>query len=294
MIGNFPIVTFDTSAHNRLVKDGVRSESVLAAIRSGLFFRFAGLSIDEMVACPDPAKRAALFNYCARLQLGLSDCIFPPNELIRDQVIAHFESPATFNWKAVQVRAMEYERGIQRRKIVLDPQLSAEQRLDQNALQKQYKRLFFGLRPKLESVFAAHGEAPPRAFREVIARLQSGEGTLIWDTGKLLYDRAAETDAGEETIKNFMAVCPPFRALIYGMLISWYDLAVRDRHVGERFRAGRNDLFMSVYLPYCDKFVTAEERGEQERCLREVCAVAGVETEILSYDDFCNSFLVRV
>jgi hypothetical protein len=51
---------------------------------------------------------------------------------------------------------------------------------------------------------------------------------------------------------------------------------------------------MTVYLPYCDKFVTAEENGEQERCLREVVAVAGLETEILSYDDFCNSFLVMV
>ena len=29
-------------------------------------------------------------------------------------------------------------------------------------------------------------------------------------------------------------------------------------------RAGGNDQFMSIYLPYCDKFVTAD--GEQESC----------------------------
>ena len=78
------------------------------------------------------------------------------------------------------------------------------------------------------------------------------------------------------------------------MLMSWYDLAVRDKHAGERFRAGRNDLFMSVYLPYCDKFVTAEKKGEQERCLREVASVAGLETDILSYDKFCDSLLVKI
>jgi hypothetical protein len=247
-----------------------------------------------MVSCPNPAKRAALFTFCARLQLGRSDCIFPPNELVRDLIVAHFEHPVGFDWKRVNVRAGEYERGIQRRKIVLDPKLSSEQRQEQDTLQKQYKQMFAGIRPKIEAVFVAHGEAPPRAFRDVIARLQNGEGTLIWNMGKLLYDRAVDTDASEATIKQFMQCCPPFRALIYGMLMSWYDLAVRDKHAGERFRVGRNDVFMSVYLPYCDKFVTAEKKGEQERCLREVASVAGLKTEILSYDKFCDSFLVTV
>jgi hypothetical protein len=121
MIGDIPTITFDTSAHNRLVEDGALSEPVLAGLRSGLFFRFAGSSIEELVSCADAAKR--------------------------------------------------------------------------------------------------------------------------------------------------------------------------DRHTGEKLRAGRNDLFMSVYLPYCDKFVSAEKNREQERCLREVALVAGLETEVLSYDDFCDSFL---
>ena len=39
MIGEIPIVSFDTSAHNRLVDDGSRSEPILAGINSGLWFR---------------------------------------------------------------------------------------------------------------------------------------------------------------------------------------------------------------------------------------------------------------
>jgi len=57
-------------------------------------------------------------------------------------------------------------------------------------------------------------------------------------------------------------------------------------------KPGRNDPFMSVYLPYCDKFVTAD--GEQEKSLRELAVLTGVETEILSYEDFCDSFLVAL
>jgi hypothetical protein len=135
-------------------------------------------------------------------------------------------------------------------------------------------------------------EAPPATLREALSRLQSGEGRLIWGMGKLLYDRGAETDASEATVRQFMEVCPPFRALIYAMLMSWYNFSVRDPNVGERFNAGGNDQFMSIYLPYCDKFVTAD--GEQEKSLREIVFLAGLETKVLSYDDFCNSFLVKV
>jgi hypothetical protein len=154
--------------------------------------------------------------------------------------------------------------------------------------------MFSGPRVEIEAAFAAHGEAPPPTFGQAIARLQGSEGGLIWGTGKLLYDHAAGANANEATIRQFMDCCPPFRALIYAMLISWYDRGVRDRQTGERLSAGRNDLFMAVYLPYCDQFVTAEIRGEQEKCLRAVTVAANLETKVLSYEDFCNSFLVVV
>jgi hypothetical protein len=107
--------------------------------------------------------------------------------------------------------------------------------------------------------------------------------------GKWLYDRGAETDASESAVKQFMNMCPPFRALIYAMLMSWYNFGVRNPNTGQRFNAGANDQFMSIYLPYCDKFVTADE--EQEKSLRELAHVTGVETEVLSYDDFRASLL---
>ncbi|HET6177318.1 MAG TPA: hypothetical protein VFE61_10315 [Candidatus Sulfotelmatobacter sp.] len=107
-------------------------------------------------------------------------------------------------------------------------------------------------------------------------------------------NRGAGTDASLATVQQFIEACPPFRALVYGMIMSWYDLGVRDPHVGEKFKAGGNDLFMSIYLPYCDKFVTAEKNAEQEKCLREIVFLAGLKTEILSYDAFCDSVLVGV
>jgi len=51
--GNLPIITFDTSANNRLVDDGARSEEVMARIKTTFFFRFAGLSMEELISTPD-------------------------------------------------------------------------------------------------------------------------------------------------------------------------------------------------------------------------------------------------
>jgi|HubBroStandDraft_1064217.scaffolds.fasta_scaffold133588_1 hypothetical protein len=292
MIGEIPTVTFDTSAHNELPKDQALSEAILAGIRSGYRFRFAGLSIEEIVACPDTAKRLALWNYCGRIREGSSDVIYPHNELIRLLILAHSMSPTTFDWRTVNVRAWEYEREMGRPEFVSDEELVAKQREEQFRVQKQYRKMFTDMRPDLTAVYERHGEPLPRTLDEVITRLHRPNSKLIWSIGKMLYDRTARTELDESAMNAFIEACPPFRAILYGMILSHYDIALRDRHTGEKFQSGRNDMFMSVYLPYCDYFITAEEKGEQEKCLRKIVELAGLKTEVLSYDTFCNSFLV--
>jgi hypothetical protein len=288
MIGSVPIISFDTSAHNRLVDDGPVSEAMLAGLRS-LFFRFVGLSVDEMVATRDPVKRGALITYCSRIQLGQSDCIHAHGELIARMVVAHSNDPASFDWKGVNVRFGDAGRMFGTREFVYDEIVSAEQRAALKKLRRDYDGMFSALRPKLEAVLVKSGEVAPPTFREALGRLEPAG--LPWRMGKLLYDRAVKTDASETTIRSFLATCPPFRALIMAMLMSWYDRALSPIR-GEKFEAGRSDMFMAVHLPYCDRFITAEKKRVQEKCLREVVAVTGLETEILSYDDFCDSFLV--
>lgn len=292
MIGEIPIVSFDTSAHNELPKDRALSEAILAAIRSGYFFRFAGLSLDEIMACPDTEKRTRLWNYCGRIRNGRSDSIYPHQELVKRLILAHAESPTSFDWRTVNVRAWEYEREMGLREFVGNEQLAAEQRARQIQDQKEYRQMFSRMQLELAEVFERYGEPLPLTLDEVTARLRESNSNLMWNMGKLLYDRAAGTDVSDSTITEFIGACPPFRALLYGMILSWYDLGIRNRHMGEKFQAGRNDMFMSVYLPYCDYFVTAEEKGEQEKCLRKIVELAGLETEVLSYDAFCNRFLV--
>ncbi len=294
MIGQIPIVTFDTSAHNRLVKDGTKSGPIMAGIESGLWFRFAGLSVEELFAHPQRRDREALFYCCRRLQRGPSDCLLPSNLLIERLIVAHFNDTRRFNWKTVNVKWNDCERAIRNPEFLVDERVSVDQRQLQSERNKLGKREFLALRSELQAIFEKHGEPRPADFRTAISRLENSTNSSVYAMAQRYYDLATKKNSDEATVKQFMDACPPFRSLIYARFIPWYNQAVRDYPAGEKLSAGSNDLFMSVYLPYCDKFVTAEINGQQQKCLREIAAVAGLETEVLSYDDFRESFLVNV
>jgi hypothetical protein len=281
MIGEIPTVTFDTNAHNRLVDDP-HSESILAAMRS-MWFRFAGLSIEELFACP-ATRRNDLFASCRQIQSGPSECFLPSNLLTEQLISAHFNDPANFNWKTVDVRWSDCDRAIRNPKFHDDEPVSKEQRDVQWDRRQSDKQRFVPLRSEIQQIFEAHGEAPPTSFREAITRLDDVENSAMWYKAQFYYDLVTTMDSTEETVKEFAAACPPFLALVYAVFLPWYNNAVRDPKTGERVIAGSNDLYMSVYLPYVDIFVTDDE--DQEKALREVARLAKLETKVLSYDDF--------
>ena len=85
-------------------------------------------------------------------------------------------------------------------------------------------------------------------------------------------------------VREFLDACPPFRALIYSQHISDYELMFRAEHGSVRLIAGRNDLYMSVYLPYCNEFVTRD--CGQKDSLRAVVEFGGLQTDVLSFTEF--------
>jgi hypothetical protein len=283
MIGEIPIVTFNTDAHNRLADDP-RCESVLAEMKS-VWFRFAGLSVEELFATSPASRRDALFASCRNIQNGPSECFLPSNLLTEQLILAHFNYPATFNWKTVDVSWPDCDRQIRSPKFYDDETVSKEQRDFQWERRRSDKQRFVKLRPTLQPIFAAHGQSPPTTCQEAISRRESVGNSAVWYKAQFYYDLVTTMDSTEGTIKEFANVCPPFLALIYAVFLPWYNNAVRDPATGERVIAGSNDLYMSVYVPYVDMFVTDDE--EQENALRAVARFAKLDTTILSYDDFC-------
>lgn len=288
-----PIVTFDTGAHNRLAKELGDKGRIFISLRFRYFFRLAGLSYEELVSTPDSGQRLAFLTDCRRLQEGPWDCLNPVNEVLRLLIKAHSTDSARFKWLAVDVRSGELNHEIRTGDLAGDDQLSEQQRQAQKTSLQEYKATWVSLRSKLESAFAAEGKPRPTTFQEAVIeygpRLIPGFGKGLYDAGlradAALRGETITVDTAPEVVQDFIDKCPPFRATLYAFLMSWYQHSARDES-GERFKAGRNDLFMATYLPYCDVFVTTEIKREQEKCLKELVAVLNLRTEVLSYDDF--------
>ena len=87
-----------------------------------------------------------------------------------------------------------------------------------------------------------------------------------------------------------MDVCPPFRATCYGLVMAWYNGSLRA--LDRTPTAKRNDLMMAAYLPYCDRFVTADWAQRKE--LTEIAIEAKIDCEILSFEQFDQSFAIAV
>lgn len=284
MIGEIPIVTFDSNAHNRFADDP-RSESILAAMKS-MWFRFSGISIEELFAAPT-FRRNDLFATCRKIQSGPGECFLPGNLLTEQLILAHFYDPAAFNWKTVDVRWPDCDRQLRNPDFFADEPASMEQREFQWERKQADKQRFVELRPKIQAIFEKHGVAPPTTVRQAITRLDNVGNGAMWFKAQFYYDLVTTTDSTETAVKEFAAASPPFLSLINAVFaVPWYNNAARDPK-GERVIAHSNDLYMSVYLPYVDLFVTDD--SDAKKALREVARLAKLETKILSYDEFCFS-----
>lgn len=293
MIGNRPVLIFDTSVYNRMLRDGARSNDIIAALRAGYFMRIAGLSIEEVCATRDTSKRSAIMEWVNKSQAGPGDYLLPQNEILRLLIAAYERGPLRFDWRAVNVSSLGCAQEIARRNFVNDDVLAEAQFQSLKHSKEEFEGVWSRLRPKLEGVIQRHGKTAPIRFQEVLPMVEA-EGGLLWSFGQGLYSRVATGDASEATVRDFMAKCPPFRAIAYAYLLTWFDRALGDRHKRERYTAGRVDMFIAIYLPYCDQFISAENHGMQERCLREVARAAHLLAEVRSYNDFCSSLTLAV
>ncbi len=282
------MLIFDTSVYNRMLQDGVPSDDILAAVRAGYFMRTTDLSIGEVCATQDSTKRKTIFEWVRKSQAGPGDYLLPQNEILRLLIAAYERDPTRFDWRAVNVSSVSCAQEIARGNFINDDALAEEQFQSLKRAKEEFEGVWSHLRPKLREVVQRHGKTAPIRFQEVLPMVES-EGGLLWSFGQGLYSRAALGDASESTVRDFMTKCPLFRAIAYAYLLVWFDRSLADRHKRERYGAGRIDLFMSIYLPYCDAFISAEGHRMQEKCLREIARVARLATEVRSYDDFCHS-----
>jgi hypothetical protein len=285
-MANRPVLIFDTSALNALLDDK-ESEFLIPALRSGFFVRETGTNLEEVAATTSVDRRQKLLDLCRRL-LSAGGCV-QPYHLIIEALIRHWIGATAFNWKDIRIRFQDYEDEIARQEIISDV-LAKEQKEHARRSQDEFEKVFDDARPAFDELYRDGTVERPATFREFVDRMQI-EGGAFWGIGVSFYSRFAKDQPSEETVRRFVSACPPFCALLLAVCVAQYERCIRQPNTGPSVRAGRADLFMSVYLPYCDQFVTCDPR--QERALREVASVGDINVEVRSYEDFRSRFALN-
>jgi hypothetical protein len=248
------------------------------------------MSVDELIATTDENKREDLIAGCQQI-LGSGRCVWPPHEIVTLPTSAHAGNPTRFDWRGVNIRAQVYERAVIDRDYTNE--LCATQLREQRRLEDNFMEFWQALRVKLDPLWDKEPTRKrPTKYSQAAQIARSADPSVLLGIGFELYKRGAkiERTPTDTEIEAFMQVCPPFRSICYGIVGSWFDVSLAPQVF--KNLPGRNDQMMSVYLPYCSRFVTADWR--QEERLREITLEVHVDCEVLSYADFLASFEVNV
>lgn len=275
-----PTLTFDTSGINRLAEDHERLV-LRAAIRVGFRFRLTGDAAGELIATPDAAVRKALLDLCRSL-LSVGDCLLPHDELLSRVARAH-AGGVSFDWAAVPVRCRVYEDEVARQELI-DDAIAEEQRQFAGEVGNGFAEIYERARPHFQKIFRKYATSPP-TLPGLVDALQR-PGGAFWTMAVELYLKATGVALSEARARDFVEGCPPFRALLMALCVAQHQRSIQNPR---RKSVGAHDLYMSVYLPYCDQFITADTR--QRAALAEVSELAKLSVRVRSYTEFRAALL---
>jgi hypothetical protein len=273
-----PVLIFDTSGINNLADE--RDYKALAAgITTAYHTLLTGSNIEEIAATTSSEDRDKLLDTCQRL-LSSGDCIDPFNWIVENHVKA-FEEPTEYAWRRVNVVNGDIRKEIIGRTF-FDDEMARQSRESAQESRKSFEDVFCSMRPGFDEIFA-NGTERPKTFAEFVTILQKPGGAFWTGYAQKFFARNVTDEPDEAKVRDFGDSCPPFLMMVMAAAKAQYERVIVEKPKGKK-RAKRIDLLMAIYLPYCRVFVTHDD--DQEACLRDMAAVAGLDTEILSYRDF--------
>jgi hypothetical protein len=275
-------LSLDTSGVNALA-DSPDCAALLAGIRCGYLTRLTFPSVAEPLATADPVRRSRLFDVLNALRLN-GECLEAHSWILTKLVRNHVRRAAVC-WDSLGLRFDQCEIAIARRDF--SDEESREERQFAAETEKQFTKTFADVRPRFELVFEGGTDRPVNAD-DLLTHL-SGTGGAFWIMAANLYERAVGVRPTEEGMRAFVTECPPFHALMLGLVHAQYEWSITGDPAKKRKRVGMTDLLCAIYLPYCDMYVTDDD--EQRRCLREIAAAARLPVEVRSFAEFSSRLM---
>jgi len=282
------ILIFDTSSLNKLTNES-DCKSLIKSLGIGYRVRLTETNLSELSATSDADDRDGFLSVCRHLVYA-GECIRPYNWIIEELVKMHSRSPQRFDWRTLNVHGPELEDQLTRPNILGSDELAEGTLAEFEMRAEEFEMIFNNARPGFERIFEDKAAKRPDAGKLV--------DILMSETGayqKLamgMYKRGCGVEIDEASVREFVAACPPFRAALVSLCIAQYYRCIRDKRGAGTYKAGRLDLFMAVYVPYCDIFVTRDTGHYNSLSL--VGVNASPPTRVLTYQEFGQKMLLLV
>lgn len=276
-----PRIIFDTSGINALEARGADSAPLMRRLAWRFDVILCATNLEELVSTASVEKRKALVRRFERL-LRSGRCLVSPGEIVELMISSHVEAPAQFDWMQVDVRMPPGFDLMMKQRDHLDDGFCEEQRVEQQGTEKAFKQLLKSVRPALDEIPT---QERPISFQEFL-KIVEADGQFLWNFERGIYEMVSGESLAEQEIRDFARKCPPFHAICLGQSFGFYGWSLRGQR-GRKDAAGRNDLMMAVYLPYCDQFITND--SPQREALRAVAQGAEISCQILSFDEFAEA-----
>jgi len=275
---------FDTSALNALA-DEPDSQKIVSGLSIGFQALLSETNLSEIAATSEQARRDRLIRLCRHLVYA-GECVRPYNWIIETQTKNHAQNPGQFLWTQLPIRGAEIEEEIVRPEFYGTDELADEILSDFKARRREFEAIYRDTRARFDPIFAQNDAERP-TLAELIDVLKRG---AFWGLASGIYKRGCGREIDEAGIKRFIEACPPFNAAILSLCVAQFQRCIRDWRAPSFYNAGRLDLFMAVYLPYCDRFITRDPG--QYNALAAVAEEAKLATEVCTYEQFRRGFLL--
>jgi hypothetical protein len=280
------VVIFDTSGINALRYDP-NQKRIVERLETEFHVRISESSLVEVSGTRDSEARRKLLDLCERL-LHFGECIMPYHWIITEMARCNTRYKERFEWRDVDVRASMIGEEIVERRLVLDDAIAEEVRLDSREKNREFLDIFRDARERFRDAF--DGQQLPSITG--LIRMAKADGGTFWKHAASQYERANLSAISDSGIRSFINRCPPFHALTLVSCVAQFQYGLPERKEKAEYKAGRLDLFMATYLPYCDLFVTGDEG--QENALSVIATEVGLSTRVMSYSEFVQEVLTRM
>jgi hypothetical protein len=277
-------VIFDTSGLNKMMRDP-HQQALMESLGSACEVLISETSVTEISATRDAGKRRQLADVCEKL-LPFGSCLMPHNWILEEMPRLHRRYKDRFRWEDVDITAPMIGQEILRREFLNQDKMAEESREDARKHNDMFVDIFEGARDKFGPQFP--DGVKDLALSDFIG-IYKAEAGPFWGTVAGWYERARLVRPDEAEAREFIQACPPFHAVAMGMVIAHYQYGIPRGCQKAGYDAGRNDLFMAVYLPYCDWFIT-DDSG-QRNALRAIAEEVDIGLRIESYPGFCCELL---